>query len=390
MPWKDKTMREEKVSFIKDWESGNYTVTDLSNYYEISRQSAYNIIRRYKELGITAFDRQSRAPKTHPNKTKESVEELIINIRKKYKNWGPKKIQIILSREYGMQKIPSGMTINRILNEHGLIKKSKHIRRIKPINPIYEARKCNEIWSADFKGKFKMGNKKYCHPLTIADKYSRFIIDIKGYYSENYKQTRATFKKAFQTFGLPKQIHTDNGNPFASAMSVRRYSRLSYWFIELGVDPIFSDPGRPQQNGKHERMHKDLKAACAKPPSYNLIHEQRRLNKFKDEYNEIRPHESLGMATPSSYYKASRIVYPGKAKEYIYAEGIDRRIVTKTGALRWRSKDYVMISNALIGKNIGMEEMGEGIWRIYYRHVFLGYFNENKKERGRSTYKLYY
>lgn len=383
-------MKEEKISFIKEWESGKYTVTELSEYYGISRQTAHRIIRRYKSLGMTAFNLQSRAPKSHPNKTNKSIEKLIVEIRKKRKDWGPKKIKVILSRDYGMAKTPSEVTINRILNEYGLVKKRRGVRRIKPIKPIYEAKRCNEIWSADFKGKFKMGNGKYCHALTITDKYSRYIIEIKGLYSENYKQTKAAFRKAFKRYGMPKQIHTDNGNPFASAMSLKRYGRLSYWFIDLEIVPIYSDPGRPQQNGKHERMHKDLKSKCAKPPSYSLIPQQRRLNIFKEEYNQIRPHEALNMQTPASIYEASKIKYPEKISKYIYPDGVDKRMVTKTGGLRWKKTDYVMISNALYGKDVGMENIGNGIWRIYYRHVFLGYFDENKKERGRSTYKIYY
>ncbi len=199
--------------------------------------------------------------------------------------------------DFSKEEIPSVVTIHNILKRNGLVCPQKRLRRVKPVYPIFDPKECNEVWSADYKGKFLMGNKIYCHPLTIADSKSRFLFTAKGHYHETLKLAKAEFTKVFRKFGIPKQLHTDNGSPFGSVRAIQRFTQLSYWFIELGIMPVFSDPAHPEQNGRHERMHRDLKAACAKPSAYDLKAQQRRLNHFVKEYNNIRPHEALAMET---------------------------------------------------------------------------------------------
>jgi len=282
--------------------------------------------------------------------------------------------------------IPTMLTVHNILLKNGLVRPRKRLRRVNPVYPIFDPQECNEVWSADYKGKFKMGNKKYCHPLTIADSRSRYVFTAKGHYREDFKSVQAEFKEVFRRYGLPKQIHTDNGSPFGSVSSIQRFTRLSYWFIDLGIMPVFSDPAHPEQNGRHERMHRDLKASCASPSAHDMKTQQRKLNSFVREYNDIRPHEALDMETPKSVHKRSKIPFPERISSYDYPPGMKVMNVTTNGSVRWKSYYWVYLTTGLIGKQVGAEEIGNGIWKVYYRDVFLGYFNEKDiKGKEKST-----
>lgn len=211
---------------------------------------------------------------------------------------------------------------------------------------------------------------------TIADSKSRFLFAAKGHYNETLKAAKQEFTRVFRTYGIPKQLHTDNGSPFGDVRAVQRFTRLSYWFIELGIEPVYSDPAHPEQNGRHERMHRDLKAACAKPSAYDLKAQQRRLNKFIQEYNHIRPHEALGMETPASVHDFSTRPFPEKIRPFEYEPDMKVMKVTQNGAMRWKSYHWVYLTMALKGKYVGVLKIGDGIWRVFYRNVFLGYFDE--------------
>jgi len=362
MPWKDKTMMEEKEEFIKEWLSGQFTITELSRAYEITRKTAYYLINRYDEFGNEGFLLRSRAPVNHPNRTTESIELAIVDLRKAHPRWGAKKFHKLLQKDFNLDVIPSIVTIHNILQRNGLVLPRKRYRKVKPVYPIFDPENCNEVWSADYKGKFLMGNKKYCHPLTISDSRSRYLFSAKGMYREDFKSAQREFKRVFREYGIPYQMHTDNGSPFGSVRAIQRFTKLSYWFIELGIMPVFSDPASPQQNGRHERMHKDLKGECANPSSYNLSSQQRKLNHLVQEYNELRPHEALEMETPASVHEYSTRTFPEKILHYDYPPHLEPKYVTLNGALRWKSKFWVYIAQGLAGKHIGMEELGEGIY----------------------------
>lgn len=267
MPWKVTTTMEQKIEFICECRTGKYTITELCRNFEISRPTAYRLIDRFEKQGYEGLKEQSRTPR---NQTERHITEAILNLKKKYSRWGAKKIRILLFNDYLEKERPSVVTIHNILMKNGFVNSKKRMRRVKPVYPIFDPKECNEVWSADYKGKFLMGNKIYCHPLTIADSKSRFLFSAKGHYHENLKSAKAEFTKVFRKYGIPKQIHTDNGSPFGSVRAIQRFTRLSYWFIELGIMPVFYDPAHPEQNGRHERMHRDLKAACAKPAAYDL------------------------------------------------------------------------------------------------------------------------
>ena len=388
MPWKETTTMEQKIEFICEWRTGKYTITELCKQFEISRPTAYKLITRFDEQGYEGLREHSRTPRSHPKETDKNVVKGILQLKGKHRLWGAKKIRKLLFNDYLEDNIPSVVTVHNILKKHGLVCPQKRLRRVKPIYPIFDPKECNEVWSADYKGKFLMGNKIYCHPLTIADSRSRFLFTAKGHYKETLKAAKAEFTKVFRKYGIPKQMHTDNGSPFGSVRAIQRFTRLSYWFIELGIMPVFSDPAHPEQNGRHERMHRDLKAACAKPSAYDLRAQQRSLNHFVKEYNHIRPHEALEMETPVSVHSFSTRPFPERIPGFDYESNMKILKVTQNGAIRWKSYYWVYLTAALKGKYVGIENLGNGIWKVFYRSVFLGYFNENELRNKEKSIRL--
>lgn len=388
MPWKETTTMEQKIEFICEWRTGKYTITELCKSFEISRPTAYKLIDRFEKQGFEGLKEKPRTPKKHPNETKKNIVEGILKLKKKYPRWGAKKIKKLLFNDFTENEIPSVVTVHNILKRNGLVCPQKRLRRVKPVYPIFDPKECNEVWSADYKGKFLMGNKVYCHPLTIADSKSRFLFTAKGHYKETLKYAKAEFTKVFRKYGIPKQLHTDNGSPFGSVRAIQRFTQLSYWFIELGITPVFSDPAHPEQNGRHERMHRDLKAACAKPSAYDLKAQQRRLNHFVKEYNNIRPHEALDMETPASVHNFSTRPFPEKISNFDYYTNCKVLKVTQNGAIRWKSYYWVYLTAALKGKYVGIEDLGKGIWKVFYRNVFLGFFNENELRNKEKSIRL--
>ena len=377
MPWKVTTTMEQKVEFICEWRTQKYTITELCRVFEISRPTAYKMITRYEKSGIEGLKERNKSPNKHPNRTSEFVVKNILKLKGKHVRWGAKKIRKLLFKVCAEKDIPSVVTVHNILSRNGLVKPQKRCKRVKPLFPIFDPKECNEVWSADYKGKFLMGNKIYCHPLTIADSRSRFLFSAKGHYNENLKSAKAEFTKVFRKYGIPKQMHTDNGSPFGSVRAIQRFTQLSYWFIELGIMPVFSDPGQPQQNGRHERMHRDLKASCAKPSAYDMKAQQRRLNAFVKEYNHVRPHESLDMETPASIHDFSNRPFPERIPKFEYQANMKIMKVCQNGSIRWKSYYWVYLTAALKGKYVAAQEMGQGIWKVFYRNVFLGFFDEN-------------
>ena len=334
MPWKEMSVMEQKEEFILLWKTEENTITSMAEMFDISRTTAHKYIERFENYGLPGLLELSRAPRHVPNKTPDRIEEEIIALRKKHPRWGAAKLLILLEDEFPNLDLPKISTVNLILKRNGLVKERKKRQKVEPKHPIFDPLKPNEVWSADFKGKFRMGNKIYCYPLTVADSFSRYVFTAKGMHTANTKNSKAVFIDIFRRYGLPEQMHTDNGAPFAHIRSLGRLSKLSAWFMELGIKPVFSDPASPQQNGRHERMHRELKGEATRPPGYSLQPQQRKLNAFVKEYNELRPHEALAMRTPAAVHKISEVKYPEKAKEWEYPKEFHVRYVTHNGAIR--------------------------------------------------------
>lgn len=379
MSWQKTSVMEEKERFIKMWESGVYYFNSLCKYFGISRAGGYKLISSYKKYGSSIFLGRSKRPYNVPHKTREEIENSIIVLRKKHENWGARKLKKLLEREYSKKEIPSETTINAILKRNNLIKaKRRRNKKVGRLNPKFDPSACNEIWSSDYKGKFKIGNGRYCNPLTVCDSKSRKILGIKCHYKAGYDSVKQGYIGIFREYGLPEYLHTDNGSPFGSVQAVRRFSKLCYWLIDKGVIPVFSDPGCPQQNGRHERMHKDLKAYCKTRIEKTLSKQQKVMDSFRTEYNEIRPHESLKMKTPNEVHKRSKREYIEKKISYDYP--IDYKVlkVTRNGSVRWGAYHWVYISRAATGRYVGVEHLGNGIYEVYYRNVLLGCFDEKE------------
>ena len=383
MSWQNTSVMEEQMKFIRAWRSNQYTISALCETFGISRTTGHKLIKRFKEEGEKCFEERSRRPKIVPHKTSEEVEKAIVKLRERHPNWGARKFAELLKTEFKVEQIPSETTINAILSRNGLVRKrGRRPTKLEKLHPKYESKICNEIWSVDYKAKFRMGNKKYCHPLTIQDKKSRFIIACDGHHTENYENVKRAYIKAFRAFGMPLYMHSDNGIPFGNVRSVMRFTRLSYWLIDHGILPLYSDTASPQQNGKHERMHRDLKAHCTKPPKYNLSRQQGLLEEFKEEYNWVRPHESIKMQVPGSIYTYSeREFKSGRIADYDYEPNMKVHTVMKNGAIRYGAYNWLYVSLAATRRKVAMEEVGNGIFNLYYRNVLLGYFDSRKFER---------
>ena len=377
MPWRYRSIREEKFFFINEFRSGLWTMKSLCQEFGISRTLGYKYLHRFEKAGFEALRELSRVPHSSPNKTPTDIEQAIVELRKKHLRFGAEKLLTVLCQRYPEKPWPSLSTTNLILKRNGLVKPKRRLRKIFPVSPVFNPQAPNEIWSADFKGKFRLGNGSYVYPLTIADSYSRYLFIAKTLFHPSFEASQTVFIKVFKDFGLPRQIHTDNGSPFAGSTSLARLSSLAVWFLELGIEPVYSDPGHPEQNGRHERMHRELKAEVARPPASSLIWQQRKLNAFVREYNTLRPHKALDNKTPSSVHVKSSRLFPRKLLPWDYPKEFLVRRVFQNGAIRWGSDSWVMVATPLIGKDIGLEELDHGIWRVHFRHKLLGYLDEN-------------
>jgi len=379
MPWRERSAMDEKASFILEWESGEHTFKALCESYGVSRTLGYRLVLRYLLRGVGGLRQQSRAPRRVWNRTAPKVETAIVELRRRWKRTGPLKIQQLLNERYrGRRKLPATSTIALVLKRHGMIKKRRRVRRIREVHPIFEAKGPNEIWSVDFKGKFRLGDGRYCYPLTVMDAYSRYVLAVVGMLQPTYEGTKAVFEALFKRYGLPKQIHSDNGEPFASAVSLSRLTRLAVWFMDLGIQPVYSDPGHPEHNGSHERMHEELKAEATKPAAYSLAKQQHKFEAFRHFYNVQRPHQALGQRRPKEFYRHSRKRLPSTLKPWKYPDGMCTKYVCRNGAIRWGASKWVMVSTTLIEKYVGLEEIVKGKWRVYYRDTLLGYLDERE------------
>lgn len=386
MPWKSVKPMEEKIRFIGDYLSGVFNFTELCERYGISRKAGYKWVDRYIEEGAKGLEDRSRCPENSPLRTPNHIEKAILEVRQKHPHWGAKKILKILERKSIKYDLPCRSTVCEILKRNGYVETPrKRRRRSHPGKPTTEANEPNSLWASDFKGHFKTRDGIYCYPLTISDAYSRYLLECKGLLSPTFRDTKKVFKKIFKRYGLPERIRTDNGIPFASS-ALGRLSQLSIWWIQLGIYPELIEPASPQQNGRHERMHRTLKAETTLPSASDIKKQQKRFDSFRREYNTERPHEALNQNTPASKYSRSSRDIPSKLVKIEYPGHYEVRLVSKNGGIRWNHV-RVPVSHILGGEYIGLEEIDDGIWEVYYGPVWLGRFDERimliKDDRGR-------
>ena len=379
MPWKEICAMEIKKEMITDWLTKDFTITELSYSYCVSRKTIYKWIDRYHQKGIAGLVELSREPDSHPNATPIEKVEAILALKKQKMKWGPRKIIAKLRNDYPDVKWPADSTSNNILKKHGLVLPRKYRRRMPPYTaPFLACSSSNAVWSADYKGHFKMGNNQRCYPLTISDNYSRCLLECWGLTRPSLEQTKPCFEVVFIRNGLPLAIRTDNGQPFAST-GVGGISRLSVWFIKLGIIPERIDPGCPEQNGRHERMHRTLKESTASPPMNNLEEQQKAFNSFIDEYNNERPHEALGQKPPSSVYRLSPRPYPAKLPKVEYNSNTVVRYVNNRGCIKWKGV-LVFVSESLKGEYIALNQIDNHLWKICFSFYPLGVLDEKQRK----------
>ena len=319
MAWKVESMENTKQKFLLLHQTGQFTMVELCRQFGISRPTGYAIVKRYENEGWDALEERSRRHQGQPRQTPTKIAEALLEERVKHPQWGARKLLVLLQRSMPEVELPCESTVNNILKKHGKVTPRKRNRqRIINKYPVFDPQAPNLVWSADFKGKFRMGNWEYCNPLTIADSYSRYLFAIHGLEYCRAEDCKPIFEKVFREHGMAEQMHTDNGPPFGSPISLRRMTSLAVWFMDLGVTPVYSDPGQPQQNGRHERMHKDLKAQATRPPGRGWRSQQKKFDEFRKEYNEVRPHEALVMKTPNEVHKESKREYPRRVEEWVY------------------------------------------------------------------------
>lgn len=375
MPWSETTIMDARVAFILDWKSQKHQVTELCQRYGVSRKTAYKWIKRYVEEGPDGLWERSHAPRASPQRTAEEVEQAIVQQRLRHPSWGPKKLLWTLERWRPELELPSRTTTAEILKRNGLVQARRRVRAVgHPGRPSLEVSQPNECWSIDFKGQFKTGDGKYLYPLTVTDNHSRYLLACQGLPGPLLQPTQEVLERVFKEYGLPRRIRSDNGAPFA-AYSLGRLSRLSVWLLKLGITPELIEPGKPQQNGRHERMHRTLKDETLKPPAANARAQQRRFNVFRQEFNEERPHEAHDGLMPAEVHTVSPSSMPSKLLAPEYPSRFEVRYVSANGGIRWRSK-WVNVSSVLIGEHIGLEEVDDGQWDVYFAHHRLGRLHE--------------
>jgi putative transposase len=375
MPWKETCAMNQKIQLIGDYLKQIYTITQLSETYEVSRNTIYKWIKRYKQGGNEGLTERISAPRRHPNATSLEVARELTEFKMQHKCWGPKKVVFWLKKYRPGQPWPAVSTSSHLLKQAGLVKTRKKRSRCLPYTePFQECSGPNMVWSVDYKGQFKTGDGNLCYPLTFTDNYSRYLLGCTALSHPSYELSRPVFEALFKKYGLPVAIRTDNGPPFASC-GLGGLSKLSVWLIKLGIKPERIKAGHPEQNGRHERMHRSLKEATAKPPKQNLKEQQKAFDVHQKDFNEDRPHEALGMRTPASVYKPSLRAYPAKIPKIVYPARYQVRQVRHNGEIKWKG-ETVYVSQALAREPVALKQVADHQWKIYFSTYLLGILDE--------------
>lgn len=376
MPWDERTRMDQKVRFAVAMSSGTYSMTELCREFGISRKTGYKWLDRFREAGALGLEDRSRAPKRTPHEMDATCAAQILEQRRKHPTWGPRKLLAVLERNAPALPWPAASSAGDLLKREGLVV-ARSRRRALPHRaaPVTQMDYPNETWTCDFKGEFRLGNGELCYPLTIRDGASRALLACSGQPSTQTSTAREVFEETFLSFGLPEKILSDGGVPFAAATSVKRLSSLSVWWIRLGITPVLTQPGRPDQNGAHEQMHRILKAETTKPPCYSMEEQQVVFDAFREEYDAVRPHEGIGMRAPFDLHTRSPRPYPSTLPELVYPGHYEVRRVHRGGEFQLHTS-RIFLSVTLAGELIGLVEEEHQIWSVYFGPVLLGRYNE--------------
>lgn len=378
MPFATTSPVFERVRFVQLYQSGDFTKAELCRRFGVSRETAYKWLRRFEAEGLDGLYDRSRAANAHPHAMPEDVAERVLAVRRAHPTWGPRKIVAWLEERFPDRDWPAPSSCGDLLKRNGLVLPRK--RRLRPqpaAKPYLGYDAPNAVWCADFKGKFRTRDGIYCHPLTISDGYSRFLLRCTALAQPTDEAVRRVFLGVFKQYGLPQAIRTDNGTPFAG-VGLGGLTKLSVWWAKLGIRLERIEPGKPQQNGRHERMHRTLKLETAFPPHAHHAAQQRAFDRFRREYNQERPHEALGQKPPTRFYQPSSKPLPACLEPPAYAPWFERRMVNGVGQMKWRGH-AVFISEALVGEPIGLEPIADGVWHVHFGPMLLAEFDESRR-----------
>jgi transposase InsO family protein len=373
MPWRECSVTEERLRFVARLLEGE-GMSEVCREFGISRKTGYKIFNRYKDQGLDALCDRSRRPVRYANQLPDQLERLIVDLKRDKPHWGARKIRELLVRKLaGDLRLPAKSTVHAVLDRHGLVKRARQRRNRPQGTPLSAGETPNALWCADFKGEFKLGNGRYCYPLTVSDHASRYLLLCEAFESTREVPVVEAFQRLFRDRGLPVAIRSDNGLPFASPNGLYNLSRLSVWWLRLGIAIERIKPGHPQQNGRHERMHLTLKKEATRPPGLNSLQQQARFDAFVREFNAERPHEALAMRYPAELYTASPRPYDG-LPELQYPWHDRDILVTACGRICMHRKK-INISTVLAGQKLGIKEVDDGIWLVSFMHYDLGYID---------------
>lgn len=373
MPWKECSVTQERLRFVARLLDGE-GMSEVCRDFGISRKTGYKIFNRYRDQGLEALTDRSRRPVRYANQLPDQVERLIVDLKRDKPHWGARKIRELLVRKLaGDVRLPARSTVHAVLDRHGLVNRARIRRNRANGTPLSAGANPNDLWCADFKGEFKLGNGRYCYPLTVSDHAARYLLLCEAFESTREAPVIAAFQRLFRDRGLPVAIRSDNGLPFASPNGLYNLSRLSVWWLRLGIAIERIKPGHPQQNGRHERMHLTLKKEATRPPGLNSLQQQARFDAFVREFNAERPHEALAMRCPAEFYTASPRPYDG-LPELQYPWHDRDILVTACGRICMHRKK-INISTVLAGQKLGIREVDDGIWLVSFMHYDLGYID---------------
>ncbi|MEM9621139.1 MAG: IS481 family transposase [Pseudomonadota bacterium] len=366
---------DERLKFVARLLEGE-KMASLCREFGISRVTGYKIYNRYKDCGLEGLHDRSRRPYRQANQLPYQVERLILNIKKEHPSWGAPKIRQKVINEFRMLKPPAKSTIHAVLDRHGLVKRKKRRRHKAQGTDRQHVTKPNLLWCADYKGEFMLGSHQYCYPLTITDYSSRYLLCCEGLPSTRSDLAFTVFEQVFQEYGLPVAIRTDNGSPFGSGNAFFGLTRLSVWWLRLGIKIERIQPGHPQQNGRHERMHLTLKQDATKPASYNFLQQQERFDQFVQVYNYERPHQALQGRYPGERYTPSTRVYrPAEEPDYPFHDRTVR--ITNCGRI-CIGKRKISLGRPFAGQLVGIREVEDKIWLVSFMQYDLGFFDEKE------------
>ncbi len=376
MPWHQTDPVNERLKFVAAAQRGRHSMTELCAKFGISRKTGYKLLRRYEKDGPEGLRDRSRAPRRHPNQTSPALEGAILRVRKAQPTWGSKKILAVLQREHS--ELPSRSTVDAILKRAGVVTPRVRRRRRQVTGPpLVQADAPNDMWSIDYKGWFLVGDGTRCDPLTVNDVCTRASLECKAMVSPKLEDVQDRLHRKFWELGKPRYMLSDNGPPFG-ARGIGGLSRLGVWLLRLGIQPVFIEPGHPEQNGRHERFHATLKAETASPPRKSIRAQQGAFDRFRAHYNEERPHEALDMRAPAELYAPSERRMPIKLPEHEYADDIEVRRVRHDGSIKW-ANELIFIGEALAGELVGLECVDGGHRHLHLGPLRLGVLHERSK-----------